>query len=231
MAAAAQAPVVTRRASKPFYFNSESHLTRIGRERAANLAELLQGLKSCPDASIFYHTFQTLREHHYIRGGFSNDFAQWTFAACNEAGLAERLAAVDVRDFTSIQEIRDRIVKTVESYLKANPASGARPAFEPFYFCASETVVTPTPFVANTLAEFAEALQQVGLHSIHHHFITARLRPPLTRNDFSVWLEEELGLATLAERLNRMDIYTSTLNDMRQKILQLVRQEIKRSAA
>lgn len=231
MAAAAQAAVVTRRASKPFYFNSESHLTRIGRERATNLAELLQGLKSCPDASIFYHTFQTLREHHYIRGGFSNDFAQWTFAACNEAGLAERLAAVDVRDFTSIQEIRDRIVKTVESYLKANPASGARPAFEPFYFCASETVVTPTPFVANTLAEFAEALQQVSLHSIHHHFITARLRPPLTRNDFSVWLEEELGLATLAGRLNRMDIYTSTLNDMRQKILHLVRQEIKRSAA
>jgi hypothetical protein len=231
MAAAAQTPVAMRRASKPFYFNSESHLTRIGRERATNLAELLQGLKSCPDASIFYHTFQTLREHHYIRGGFSNDFAQWTFAACNEAGLAERLAAVDVRDFTSIQEIRDRIVKTVESYLKANPAAGARPAFEPFYFCASETVVTPTPFVANTLAEFAEALQQVGLHSIHHHFITARLRPPLTRNDFSVWLEEELGLATLAERLNRMDIYTSTLNDMRQKILQVVRQEMKRSAA
>src|SRR5512135_2560424 len=226
MAAATQEAVVTRRASKPFYFNSESHLTRIGRERATNLGELLEGLKGCPDASIFYHTFQTLREHHYIRGGFSNDFAQWTFAACNEAGLAERLAAVDVRDFTSVAEIRDRIVKTVESYLKANPAAGARPAFEPFYFCASETVVTPTPFVANTLAEFADALQQVSLHSIHHHFITARLRPPLTRNDFSVWLEEELGLATLAERLNRMDIYTATLNDMRQKILQLVRQEM-----
>jgi hypothetical protein len=231
MAAAAPAPVVTRRASKPFYFNSESHLVRIGRERATNLRELLEGLKSCPDASIFYHTFQTLREHHYIRGGFSNDFAQWTFAACNEAGLAERLAAVDVRDFTSVAEIRNRIVEIVESYLKANPAAGARPAFEPFYFCASETVVTPTPFVASTLAEFDEALQQVSLHSIHHHFITARLRPPLTRNDFSVWLEEELGLATLAERLNRMDIYTSTLNDMRQKILQLVRQETKRSAA
>jgi len=226
MAAAAQAPVVTQRANKPFYFNSESHLTRIGRERATNLAQLLEGLKSCPDASIFYHTFQTLREHHYIRGGFSNDFAQWTFAACNEAGLAERLASVDVRDFTSIQEIRERIAHTVESYLKANPAAGARPSFEPFYFCASETVVTPTPFVANTLPEFAEALQRVSLHSIHHHFITARLRPPLTRNDFSVWLEEELGLVSLAARLNRIDIYTSTLNDARQKILLLVQQEM-----
>ncbi len=229
MAASAQAPVVTRRASKPFYFNSESHLTRIGRERATNLAELLENLKKCPDASIFYHTFQTLREHHYIRGGFSNDFAQWGFAACNEVGLAERLAQLDARDFASIREIRDRSVSAIESYLKANPASGARPAFEPFYFCASETVVTPTPFVANTLEEFVECLQQVSLHSIHHHFITARLRPPLTRNDFSVWLEKELDLASLVARLNRIDIYTSTLNDVRLKILQLVRQEMTRS--
>lgn len=226
MAAAEKAPVAARRASKPFYFNSESHLTRIGRERATNLNELLQGLKSCPDASIFYHTFQTLREHHYIRGGFSNDFAQWAFAACNEAGLAERLAAVDVRDFTSIPEIRKHIVDTVESYLHANPAAGTRPSFESFYFCASAAVVTPTPFVANTLPEFGDALRQVSLECIHHHFITARLRPPLTRNDFSVWLEEELNLASLAERLNRIDIYTSTLNDVRHRILQLVQLEM-----
>lgn len=219
-----------RTARTPFYFNSESHLTRIGRERATNLAELLEEVKSCPDASIFHHTFQTLREHHYIRGGFSNDFAQWVFAACNEVALAERLAALDVRDFTSIPEIRERIVATVESYLKLHPAAGARPAFEPFYFCASQTVVTPTPFVANSLEEFAKCLGRVSLQSVHHHFITARLRPPLTRNDFSTWLEKDLDLASLGARLNRIDIYTATLNDVRAKILQMVQQEIARSA-
>ena len=229
MATTLSTTVGAHTARTPFYFNSESHLTRIGRERATNLAELLEGLKRCPDASIFYHTFQTLREHHFIRAGFSNDFAQWVFAACNEVGLAERLAVVDVRDFTSIPEIRSRIVGAVESYLKAHPASGAHPAFEPFYFCASETVVTPTPLVAKTLEEFAECLQQAGLPSIHHHFITARLRPPLTRNDFSTWLEEDLGLASLAARLNQIDIYTSTLSDVRRKIVQLVQQEITRS--
>lgn len=220
----------SRTARTPFYFNSESHLTRIGRERATNLAELLENLKRCPDASIFHHTFQTLREHHYIRGGFSNDFAQWVFAACNEVGLAERLAAVDVRDFTTLGELRERIVAAIEEQLKRNPAAAVRPAFEPFYFCLSETVVTPTPFVAGNLEEFAECLQRVSLHSIHHHFITARLRPPLTRNDFSVWLEEDLDLASLGARLNRIDIYTATLNDVRAKILQMVQQEIARSA-
>jgi hypothetical protein len=231
MATASTVSLGARLARAPFYFNSESHLTRIGRERATNLAELLEELKRCPDASIFHHTFQTLREHHYIRGGFSNDFAQWAFAACNEVGLAERLAAVDVRDYASLAEIRERIVSTAESYLKLHPAAGARPAFEPFYFCASETVVTPTPFVANTLAEFAECLERVSLQSIHHHFITARLRPPLTSNDFSHWLEEELDLTSLAARLNRIDIYTSTLNDVRRRILQVIEQEMARSAA
>jgi hypothetical protein len=222
--------VGARTARTPFYFNSESHLTRIGRERATNLAELLEEVKSCREASIFHHTFQTLREHHYIRGGFSNDFAQWVFAACNEIELAERLAAVDVRDFTTLGELRERIVAAIEEHLKRNPAAAVRPAFEPFYFCLSETVVTPTPFVANTLEEFAECLQRVSLHSIHHHFITARLRPPLTRNDFSSWLEKELDLASPAARLNRIDIYTATLNDVRAKILQIVQQEIARSA-
>src|ERR1700675_314095 len=93
----------SRKAHTPFYFNSEAHLTRIGRERATNLAELLEEVKSCREASIFHHTFQTLREHHYIRGGFSNDFAQWVFAACNQVELAERLAAIDVRDFTTLE--------------------------------------------------------------------------------------------------------------------------------
>ena len=220
----------SRKAHTPFYFNSEAHLTRIGRERATNLAELLEEVKSCREASIFHHTFQTLREHHYIRGGFSNDFAQWVFAACNQVELAERLAAIDVRDFTTLEELRQRIVAAIEDHLKRNPAAALRPAFEPFYFCLSETVVTPTPFVAGNLEEFAECLERVSLHSIHHHFITARLRPPLTRNDFSTWLEKDLDLASLGARLNRIDIYTATLNDVRAKILQLVQQEIGRSA-
>jgi hypothetical protein len=45
----------TRSAHKPFYFNTSAHLLRIGRERAATLGEL--------------------EEHHFIREGFSNDFA------------------------------------------------------------------------------------------------------------------------------------------------------------
>ncbi len=211
-----------RWARAPFYFNAAAHLIRIGQQKATTLGELAEYLRTCPDASIFQHMFQTLQEHHYIREGFSNDFAHWAFAACNEIGLAERLAAVDVREYTSIQALRETLVGIVEEYLKKNPRTRERTAFEPFYFCASDTVVIPTPLVARNLAEFAEGLKQVSISSIHYHFIQARLRLKLNSNDFSVWLEQELDLGTLADRINRIDIYTSTLQDVRRQILKII---------
>ena len=83
-------------------------------------------------------------------------------------------------------------------------------------------MVVPTPFVARNLGEFADGLQRVSLHSIHFHFIEARVRLKLNSNDFSLWLEEEMDLGSLADRLNRIDIYTSTLQDVRRKILKIV---------
>ncbi len=211
-----------RWARAPFYFNAAAHLIRIGQQKATTLGELAEYLRTCPDASIFQHMFQTLQEHHYIREGFSNDFAHWAFAACNEIGLAERLAAVDVREYTSITALRETLLGIVEEYLKKNPRTRERTAFEPFYFCASDTVVIPTPLVARNLAEFAEGLKQVSISSIHYHFIQARLRLKLNSNDFSVWLEQELDLGTLADRINRIDIYTSTLQDVRRQILKII---------
>jgi hypothetical protein len=225
--ATAQLPSLrTRWARSPFYFNSAAHLLRIGREQAHNLGDLLEGLQGAPDDAIFQHTFQTLQEHHFIREGFSNDFAHWAFAACNEVGLAERLASVDVREFTSIHSLRQRLIDLVEEYLKKNPRARDRAALEPFYFCASDTVVVPTPFVARNLEEFADGMQRVSIYSIHYHFIEARLRLKLNSNDFSVWLEEEMDLPQLADRLNRIDIYTSTLHDVRRKILRIVESAI-----
>ncbi len=225
--AAQPPPAELRRQPSPFYFQSSADLTRIATARAHTLNELLENLKSCSQASVFYHTFQTLHEHHYIREGFTNDFAHWAFAACNEVGLAEKLAAVDVRDFTSMESLREKFVLLLGGHLEKNPASGLRTAFEPFYFLEAETVELPTSFVAHSVEEFAECVQNVSLGSIQHHFISARMRLKLKSNDFSVWLDEEAGLEQVATRLNRIDIYTNTLNDVRRRIYQTVTQALK----
>lgn len=214
----------TRKPDKPFYFNTSEHLIRIGRQKATTPSELWQALQTCPDDSIFQHTFRTLQEHHFIRQGFSNDFAYWCLSACNEPVLAEQLASVDVREFTAIDGLRRRMVKILDKFLQQSPHAGSKTAHEPFYFCASDIVVLPTPFAPDTLLGFVEGLRQVSVHSIHHHFIEARLRLHRMSNDFSNWLEQEVGLRRTAEAIERIDIYTNTMEGVRQQIVNIVEQ-------
>ena len=211
------------RAQAPFEFKSAAHLIFIDRERARNIGELLDAFRTCSEESIFQHTFRTLEEHHFLKEGFSNDFAQWTYAELGEVGLGERLASLDVREFTSLEALRSRLITIVEEYGAENPKARDREASEPFYFCSSQKIVLPSQRSAGTLKEFVEGLGQVTLHSIHYHFIEARLRRRLESNDFSIWLRRDLGLEREADLLNRIDIYTSTLEGVRQKIIAILR--------
>ncbi len=208
--------------AKPFYFNTSAHLLRITALKAKTLAEFLEALRACPEDSIFQHTFRTLQEHHFIREGFSNDFAQWVLTDCNQPGLAEQLANVDVREYTSLGELRNRFIQIVEEHVKTSPADASRVADETFYFCAADTVMMPTKFVAQSMQDFANGVREVSVHSIHHHFIEARLRLKLMSNDFSQWLLEDVGLTETARALNRIDIYTGTLEDVRRQIVRVI---------
>lgn len=209
-------------AKVPFHFNSAEHLLRIERERATTLGELLAAVRKCSEESIFQHTFRTLQEHHFIPEGYSNDFAHWTSFACAENRLAERLGGIDVREFISLRILRRRIMDILHEYFASFPGVKDRVALEPFYFCSSAAVVVPTAYVARNLREFAEAIEKISVHSIHYHFIEARLRLKLNYNDFSVWLKEQMGLKRTAELINRIDIYTSTLEGVRQRILRTI---------
>src|ERR1700678_3882738 len=131
---------------KPFYFHTSSHLLRITAQKATTLAEFLDALRACSDDSIFQHSFRTLQEHHFIREGFSNDFAHWALSVCTEPGLAEELDSVEVLVFTSVAEVRERFIHIVKTFLQRVPSSGTRIARQPFYFCSSDTVVIPTTF-------------------------------------------------------------------------------------
>jgi len=53
----------TGHAEQPFQFVAASYLVRIGTLTASTLRELEQGLRTCSEASIFYHTFQSLETH------------------------------------------------------------------------------------------------------------------------------------------------------------------------
>jgi hypothetical protein len=215
-----------KRAEQAFQFKTASYLTRIGKETATTLMLLKQGLETCSDTSIFNHTFQTLSHHHFLTQGFSNDFAQWVSAACNRPELAEHLASLDIRDYVSLAELRADLKRLVCEYCERNPQHAEQSAFEPFFFYEAIAVEVPLGVEAWTLEEFLKSLERLSHASLHFHFIASRLRLQLRTNDFSYWLENGLDLATLARRVNRIDIYTNTLETALERIVSLVQREL-----
>jgi len=212
----------------PFSFFTVAYLTRIGNQCARNLTEFLKGLQECSDTSIFYHTFQTLESHHFLTEGFSNDFAQWVLASANRDELAEQLAALDIRDYLSIAELRSDLCRVVSGYCLKYPNYANQEALEPFYFCESVEVTEPVGLTVNSLRAFREAIERIAHASFYFHFISSRLRLHLRTNDFSVWLENSLGLETLANTVNRIDVYTNTLDGARASLVRLIELEEKK---
>ena len=215
-----------KKAEQPFQFKTVSYLMRIANEMATTLAQLEEGLETCSDTSIFNHTFQTLSDHHFLTQGFSNDFAQWVLAACNRPELAEHLASLDIRDYLSLAELRADLKRLVSEYCEQNPQQAEQSAFEPFYFYEAIGVEVPLQMEAWTLQEFRDGLEKLSHAAFHFHFIASRLRLQLRTNDFSYWLESCLDLGTLAKHVNRIDIYTNTLESALQKIISLVEREL-----
>jgi Family of unknown function (DUF5752) len=212
-------------ADTAFEFFTVANMTRIGNLSAGTLAEFLSGLEQCSDASIFHHTFQTLGSHHYLTEGFSNDFAQWVLADTNRDALAEQLAALDIRDYTSIAALRQDLCRVVGEFVAEHPEFARQQALERFYFCESLQVTLPFGVTACTLDEFHDGVARLSHAAFHFHFISSRLRLQLRTNDFSHWLANSLGLKNLADYINRIDIYTNTLDSARAKVLRLVERE------
>ena len=215
-------------AESPFRFVTASYLPLIGSQKATTLAQLSAGLESCSDVSVFYHTFQTLSRHHFLTEGFSNDFAQWVLASCNRPELAEQLASLDIREYVSLAELRADIKRLVSQYCEANPREAEQSAFEPFYFGEAIEVAVSLGIEARTLDEFQSGLERLSHASFHYHFIASRLRLHLRTNDFSNWLEKELGLGSLARQTDRIDIYTNTLESSKARLVALVQKELSR---
>jgi len=215
-------------AEEPFGFIAASYLTRINNQQASSLRELRAGLDQASDASIFYHTFQSLERHHFLVESFSNDFAQWVLAALNRPILAEWLGGLDIRDYVSLADLRGDLTRLTADYCDGHPAEAGVSAFEPFYFCETVEVALPLGWTARTLEEFRGCVERLSHASFYYHFIASRLRLQLRTNDFSQWLSGSLGANDLARRVNRIDIYTNTLDSARQEMVDLIGREVQR---
>lgn len=190
--------------------------------KARNLAELLEGIKTVPTHSIYYHTHRYLQQHHYLSPEPPNDFAYWIASILGLRDVGEALASVDTVSFQSMEDLRREFCSELEAYLAKKKYAADCPEGHEFHFMGCTTFALPTPHVARTLEEFVAALDKVSIHSVYFHMFEARLRLQRDENDFSAWLKS-IGEPELARELNRLDPYTMTLEGLVQKIKKLVK--------
>jgi len=214
--------------TEPFRFYTRLHLSELTGLKASNLPELLTLIKEASDSAIYHHTHRFLLQHQYLSPEPPNDFAYWVTAALSEDRLGEKLASIDTMKYLTIHDLREKIVATIETYLKAYPNAAKRfaPEDEVFYLLKCVSFVMPTSYVANDLREFVEILKKIAIDSIYFHMFEARLRLERKTNDFSLWIENSIGDKDLAGKILKLDPYTYTLEDLRKTVIQMIEKKI-----
>lgn len=210
-----------------FQFLSSASLEKLTGQKAYSLEDLLNLIKTCPDSSIFYHTFSAFLKMLEVQLPYNSDIAIWVSDKLNEKALAERLMAVDLSEFSTIKGLRMRLIEIIENYRGQKPDAFQKMANEPFYLYDIIRVVYLTDKFAYDLKSFRELLPTVSVYSVYYHYIESRLQTQLQFDDFSTWIGEGLKIPDLAKRIRKIDINVSTLKGLRGRIIQLIDEHLK----
>lgn len=213
------------KAKEPFRFYTRLHLSELTGFKSSTLEELLERLKDVPGSCIYYHTHRFLQQHQFLSPEPPNDFAYWTATVLGEEKLGERLSSIDTIQYPTIRALREKIIAAIQDYLKSHPAACRKFADEgeEFHFIKAVSFVLPTHFEAHGLEEFADILEKITVDSIYYHIFEARLRLERGMNDFSNWIQNSLGDSKTAEAISRLDPYTYSMEDLRKKIIKIVK--------
>lgn len=216
------------KAKEPFRFYTRLHLSELTGLRASTLSQLLGLLKEVPGSCIYHHTHRFLQQHQYLSPEPPNDFAYWVTDVLGEDELGEKLASIDTVQFSTIRALREKIITTIEGYLKNNPLAKLKFSREDeeFHFIKSASFILPTNYVAYDLKEFVEILRKITMDSIYFHIFEARLRVGKKTNDFSNWIETSIGDKELADEISHLDPYTRTLEDLRKTVIEIIERKV-----
>jgi hypothetical protein len=205
-----------------FRFYTQHNLVELLGLKAKNPVELLENIKSVPTASIYYHTHRFIQQHHYLTPKPPNDFALWLKDTLNLESLGEAFLDVDTVRFTNLEDLRKELVRILDGYISGGGYLVDCPIDQEFYFMGCKIFVLPTSYTAKDLKEFIEILRGISIYSLYFHMFEAPLRLNAPENDFSAWFKG-IGEEALAREVSKLDPYNSTLEELRIKIIDLVK--------
>ncbi len=210
-----------RSARTPFHFLGCWELREMLGRRAYDERELLEHLEEVPIESVYYHTHTCLLRERTHPGAYPNDFATWAAIQVRDRVLGEKLGIVDPQDAPEIESLRAEVVSLIDDHL-SEIGSVPRVIFgAPFYFMQSRVLEIPTGVKVRTLREFRSTLAGVDAAVVYMHVVEARGRRGRRRNDFAIWIEEQLHLPELAAAVARLNPFPFGLEEVRRRVVVL----------
>jgi hypothetical protein len=220
-----------RVATSPFIFIGCVELRQALDRYALDERELMDRLEEVPAGSIFYHTHGYFLRHRPLTTAYGNDFARWVAVEVRDQALAERLAVVDPFEFPDLEALREELVSIIHDHLRRLEAVPRASAGRAFHFQQSHIVQVDLGLRATTLAEFREALAAADASAIYFHMVEARARLGRSSGDFAEWVRTSLGLPALADRMERIDSFMTSLERVRARLLSLVDEALEAEVA
>ena len=210
----------------PFEVKDCALLTRMsGLPPAINLRELRERIAQCSENVLFHHFCETTLRGTFDNPDYRNDFAVWSKLYLGDRVLAERLGILDPYEFSSLGELRAATLEVIDERLgESTMIPWARPGDE-LYFMEATTVVFDTGIRISHPRELAAAIGAITGGSVYYHFLEARRRPPLGKDDFTAWLlENEDGERNrrYIDALSRIDFYFHTLVHLRRELARVL---------
>ncbi len=229
--AAAVGPM-DRKAPYPFWFSEYLLMPTPTGLRATNLREFLAHLRDLSEPALRYHLWESRLTLNPPTLEYPNDFALWAANALHDDKLAEKLSSVDPFEYENLTQVREAMVDLLEEYvweLAHNPQ--VLPGYE-FNFCEGCAVVLHAGITVDTLREFCQGLQTVGLDSVYYHFVDARERlGDRKKDDFSHWIETNFDMPALVSDIRDIDVYFYTPMEIRDAVLALIQRHTEETCA
>ncbi|MEN6449751.1 MAG: DUF5752 family protein [Thermoguttaceae bacterium] len=195
-------------------------LARLATGRAcANLRELLDAVRTVPDAVLEHHMMRCVIEDHFELYEFPNDLAQWCWTALGDNVAAEELGLIDPYRQYSPDSLRAQLVNAIEGRLWGiDRARWCRPGLE-LHLIYSKLIAYDTGDRVSTPAALRDAIERMSLRSLFYHVHEARRRTAGRSDDFSLWLEQIGAEPELIAAIREIDFYFLNLPQLRDALI------------
>ena len=211
---------------KPFFVFDCTLLRQASGHICSNLRELLETMKTASDEVLEHHMMRCALEDYFELYEFPNDLARWCWQGLGDHVLGEKLGLIDPYRMSSIEQLREELVNTIEERLWSLERVPWSRAGSELQLLKSRLVGYDTGERLTDPGSLEKAIERMSLRSLFFHVHEACRRNQGAIDDFSLWLEGTGASAALIERLRRIDFYFLNLTQLREEILLVLQQEL-----